>query len=108
MYKCFVVCCFFFHVKQYIVQYWCDILHRLNVLSHKTSSVKHRYTIKGCLNQTLICVLAQVYETLKILRLQSNNGFDTRIFNDNGDGTAGYQIYVVALDEDGQYKKVLR
>lgn len=48
----------------------------------------------------------QVYEAVKSVRLRSNSGFDMRIFNDNGDGTAGYQIYVVANDQDGQYKRV--
>lgn len=51
-------------------------------------------------------VFAQVYEAIKSVKLRSNSGYDMRIFNDNGDGTAGYQIYVVSNDQDGHYKRV--
>ncbi|XP_045207831.2 uncharacterized protein LOC123559795 isoform X3 [Mercenaria mercenaria] len=47
-----------------------------------------------------------VFEAIKKVRFRGTNGFDTRIFDDNGDGIADFQIYVVSLEEGSQYKKV--
>ncbi|XP_053408222.1 uncharacterized protein LOC123559795 isoform X1 [Mercenaria mercenaria] len=49
-----------------------------------------------------------VYEEIKNYERLGSSGFRTRVFDDNGDGTAGYQIYVVSKDTTGkaEYKKI--
>jgi hypothetical protein len=47
-----------------------------------------------------------MYEAVKKVEIQGTDSFKTRIFDDNGDGIAGLQVYVVDLKEKGQYKEV--
>jgi hypothetical protein len=50
-----------------------------------------------------------VYEQIKNYERLGSSGFRSRVFDDNADGTAGYQIYVIDVDSitgKAKYKKV--
>lgn len=51
-----------------------------------------------------LCFYTQFLEAIKNVQVQVN-GFNTRVYDDNGDGLAGYKIYQVALSSNGAYYK---
>ncbi|KAL4221471.1 hypothetical protein ACF0H5_019729 [Mactra antiquata] len=46
-----------------------------------------------------------LYDELKQYRYQEDTQF-IRLFDNNGDGTAGYTLYTVTLDQTGHYRKI--